>query len=73
MFLKQLERSFKKAGVKIMTSSEVTKVDTSGSGVKVSIKTSKGEEIIDADIVLSAVGIKSNIEKYRVRRCWYYC
>ncbi|MEE9363671.1 MAG: dihydrolipoyl dehydrogenase [Cellulophaga sp.] len=59
---KQLARSFKKAGVKIMTSSEVTKVDTSGEGVKVYIKTSKGEEIIDADIVLSAVGIKSNIE-----------
>ncbi len=59
---KQLERSFKKAGVKIMTSSEVTKVDTSDSGVKVFVKTSKGEETIDADIVLSAVGIKSNIE-----------
>ena len=59
---KQLERSFKKAGVKVMTSSEVTKVDTSGTGVKVFVKTSKGEETIDADIVLSAVGIKSNIE-----------
>jgi len=59
---KQLERSFKKAGVKIMTSSEVTKVDTSGTGVKVFVKTAKGEETIDADIVLSAVGIKSNIE-----------
>lgn len=59
---KQLERSFKKSGIKIMTSSEVTKVDTSGEGVKVTVKTSKGEEIIEADIVLSAVGIKSNIE-----------
>ncbi|NJB70472.1 dihydrolipoamide dehydrogenase [Saonia flava] len=59
---KQLERSFKKAGVKIMTSSEVTKVDTSGDGVKVTVKTSKGEEILEADIVLSAVGIKTNIE-----------
>jgi len=59
---KQLEKNFKKAGVKIMTSSEVTKVDTSGSGVKVHVKTSKGEETIDADIVLSAVGIKTNIE-----------
>ena len=59
---KQLERSFKKAGVKIMTSAEVTKVDTSGSGVKATVKTSKGEEILEADIVLSAVGIKSNIE-----------
>jgi dihydrolipoamide dehydrogenase len=59
---KQMERSFTKSGIKVMTSSEVTKVDTSGKGVKVSVKTSKGEEIIDADIVLSAVGIKTNIE-----------
>lgn len=59
---KQLERSFKKMGVKIKTSAEVTKVDTSGKGVKATVKTSKGEEVIEADIVLSAVGIKSNIE-----------
>ncbi len=59
---KQLERSFKKAGVKIKTSSEVTHVDTSGEGVKATVKTLKGEEILEADIVLSAVGIKSNIE-----------
>src|SRR5690606_11460422 len=59
---KQLERSFKKAGVKIKTSAEVTKVDTSGKGVKATVKTSKGEEVIEADIVLSAVGIKTNIE-----------
>lgn len=59
---KQLERSFKKSGIKIMTSSEVTKVDTSGEGVKATVKTSKGEEVLEADIVLSAVGIKSNIE-----------
>ncbi|QLE00461.1 dihydrolipoyl dehydrogenase [Galbibacter sp. BG1] len=59
---KQLERSFKKAGVKIKTSAEVTKVDTSGDGVKATIKTKKGEEVLEADIVLSAVGIKTNIE-----------
>ncbi|MBD0852009.1 dihydrolipoyl dehydrogenase [Maribacter arenosus] len=59
---KQLERSFKKIGVKIMTSSEVTAVDTSGDGVKATVKTAKGEEILEADIVLSAVGIKTNIE-----------
>lgn len=59
---KQLERSFKKSGIKVMTSAEVTKVDTSGDGVKATIKTSKGEEVLEADIVLSAVGIKSNIE-----------
>ncbi|PXX24217.1 dihydrolipoyl dehydrogenase [Arenibacter sp. ARW7G5Y1] len=59
---KQLERSLKKAGIKIMTSTEVTKVDTSGPGVKATVKTTKGEEILEADIVLSAVGIKTNIE-----------
>ena len=59
---KQLERTFKKSGIKIMTSAEVTKVDTSGDGVKATVKTKKGEETLEADIVLSAVGIKSNIE-----------
>jgi dihydrolipoamide dehydrogenase len=59
---KQLEKSFKKSGINIMTSSEVTKVDTSGKGVVATVKTSKGEETIEADIILSAVGIKSNIE-----------
>jgi dihydrolipoamide dehydrogenase len=59
---KQLEKSFKKSGIKIMTSAEVTKVDTSGKGVKATVKTAKGEEILEADIILSAVGIKTNIE-----------
>ena len=59
---KQLERSFKKAGIKIMTAAEVTKVDTSGSSVKATVKTQKGEQVLEADIVLSAVGIKTNIE-----------
>lgn len=59
---KQLERSFKKMGVKIMTSAEVTGVDTSGEGCVVSVKTKKGEEKIEADVVLSAAGIQANIE-----------
>lgn len=59
---KQLARSFKKAGIEVMVSSEVTSVDTSGKKVKVTIKTKKGEEVIEADIVLSAVGIAPNIE-----------
>ena len=59
---KQLERTFKKSGIKIKTSAEVTQVDTSGEGVKATVKTSKGEEVLEADIVLSAVGIKTNIE-----------
>ena len=59
---KQMERSMKKAGIKIMLNSSVEKVDTSGNGVKATVKTAKGEEVLEADIVLSAVGIKTNIE-----------
>ncbi len=59
---KQFEKSFKKSGIKVMTNSSVTKVDTSGKGVKATIKTKNGEEVMEADVVLSAVGIKSNIE-----------
>src|SRR5690554_968927 len=59
---KQFERSFKKAGIKVMTNSSVEKLDTSGNLVKASVKTKKGEEILEAEIVLSAVGIASNIE-----------
>jgi dihydrolipoamide dehydrogenase len=59
---KTLEKTFKKSGMKIMTSSEVTAVDTKGEGCKVTVKGKKGEEIIECDIVLSAVGISANIE-----------
>lgn len=59
---KQLERTFKKNGISIMTSSEVTKVDTSGEGCKVTVKTKSGEELLDCDTVLSAVGISTNLQ-----------
>ena len=59
---KALERMYKKAGMKIMTSAEVTAVDTKGEGCVVTVKTQKGEETLDCDIVLSAVGVVSNIE-----------
>ncbi|POS02076.1 dihydrolipoamide dehydrogenase [Flavobacterium croceum DSM 17960] len=59
---KQMERSMKKAGITIMTNASVEKVDTSGNGVKAFVKTAKGEEILEADVLLSAVGIKTNIE-----------
>ena len=59
---KQLQRSFKKSGIKIMTKSSVEKVDTSGAGCKVLVKTQKGEDIIECDVVLSAVGVVANIE-----------
>jgi dihydrolipoamide dehydrogenase len=59
---KQLERIYKKAGIKVMTSSEVTSVDTKGKQCKVTVKTSKGEEQLECDVVLSAVGIATNVE-----------
>lgn len=59
---KQLGRSLKKQGIKIMTNSSVESVDTKGKTVKATVKTKKGEEVLEADVVLSAVGITSNIE-----------
>jgi dihydrolipoamide dehydrogenase len=59
---KELEKNFKKQGIAIMTSSEVTKVDTSGAGVKATVKTANGEVTLEADILLSAVGVAANIE-----------
>ena len=59
---KQLERSFKKTKMKIYTEASVESVDTSGEICKVTIKTKKGEEVVEAEIVLSAVGITPNIE-----------
>jgi dihydrolipoamide dehydrogenase len=59
---KQLEKSLKKSGIKVMTSSSVESVDTKGKGCVVTIKTAKGEEKIECDVVLSAVGIAANIE-----------
>ena len=59
---KQLERSFKKSGMKVMTGSTVESVDTGGSKCKVKIKTPKGEEQVEVDVVLSAVGIIPNVE-----------
>ena len=59
---KQLERSFKKAGMKVMTSSTVESVEIIGDVCKVSIKTPKTVETVECDIVLSAVGIATNLE-----------
>jgi len=59
---KQLEKTFKKSGIKVMTGSSVESVDTSGKHCVVTVKTAKGEEKIECDIVLSAVGIQANIE-----------
>ena len=59
---KQLERTYKKAKMNIMTSAEVTAVDSSGKQCKVTVKTKKGEQTLEADVVLSAVGVATNIE-----------
>jgi len=59
---KELEKNFKKQGIEILTSSEVTSVDTSGDGVKAKVKTANGEVTLEADILLSAVGVSANIE-----------
>jgi dihydrolipoamide dehydrogenase len=59
---KQLNRSLKKQGVNIMTSSTVESVDSSGDICKVKVKTAAGVVDLEAEIVLSAVGISTNLE-----------
>ncbi len=59
---KELEKSLKKQGISIMTGSEVTKVEMKGDGVNATVKTPSGEVTLEADILLSAVGITANIE-----------
>ncbi|NCD71768.1 dihydrolipoyl dehydrogenase [Mucilaginibacter agri] len=59
---KQLNRSLKKQGINIMTSSTVESVDTSGDLCKVNVKTEKGMEVLEAEVVLSAIGISTNLE-----------
>jgi dihydrolipoamide dehydrogenase len=59
---RELEKQLKRKGITIMTSAEVTKTDTSGQGVKATVKSASGESVLEADILLSAVGIQSNLE-----------
>jgi len=59
---KHVEKSLKKSGIEIMTNASVESVDTSGNGVKASVKTATGNITLEADILLSAVGIASNVE-----------
>lgn len=59
---KQMEKSFKKSGINILTNSSVEKVEKTAHGCVVTVKTAKGEEKIECDVVLSAVGIETNIE-----------
>src|SRR5690606_938900 len=66
---KQLERTFKKYGMEILTGSSVEAVDTTGAMCKVKVKSAKGESTIECDIVLSAVGITPNIENIGLEDC----
>ncbi|MEO6316239.1 MAG: dihydrolipoyl dehydrogenase [Chitinophagaceae bacterium] len=59
---KELEKQLKKQGIDIMTSASVESLDASGEGVKAKVKTATGEVTLEADVVLSAVGIAANIE-----------
>ncbi len=59
---KALERSFKKSGMKVLTGVSVESADTSGNGCKILIRTKKGDETVECDVVLSAVGVTTNLE-----------
>ncbi|MBY0536493.1 MAG: dihydrolipoyl dehydrogenase [Chitinophagaceae bacterium] len=59
---KELEKTYKKYGIDIMTNAEVTAVDTSGAGVKATVKTANGNVTLEADVLLSAAGVVANIE-----------
>ncbi|MBW7912670.1 MAG: dihydrolipoyl dehydrogenase [Taibaiella sp.] len=59
---KELFKAYRKKGMEIMLESSVEKVDISGKKVKATVKTAKGEEVLEADVVLSAVGVSANIE-----------
>jgi dihydrolipoamide dehydrogenase len=59
---KELEKIYKKKGIDILTNSSVEKVEKSGSGAKVTVKTASGEQIIECDVVLSAAGVITNLE-----------
>ena len=65
---KELERAFKKQGIKTMTSAQVQSVDTNGATLKVKVKTKKGEETLECEQVLSAVGVVGNIEDIGLER-----
>lgn len=59
---KQVERCFKKLKMTVMTDSSVTNVDTSGEKCICTVSTKKGDKIVEVDIVLSAVGVQTNLD-----------
>ncbi|MEI7802328.1 MAG: dihydrolipoyl dehydrogenase [Bacteroidota bacterium] len=66
---KELEKIYKKKGITIMTGASVEKVDSAGAGCIVTVKSAKGTEVLECDIVLSAVGISTNIENIGLEEC----
>jgi dihydrolipoamide dehydrogenase len=66
---KELEKIYRKKGIDVMTNSSVEKVETNSTGCKVYIKTTSGSQTIECDIVLSAIGIKSNLENMGLEEC----
>jgi dihydrolipoamide dehydrogenase len=66
---KELEKIYKKSGITVMTNSSVEKVDVSGNGCKVTVKTATGNQVIECDVVLSAAGITPNIENIGLESC----
>ncbi len=58
----QISRSFRKMGIKVMTGAQVKSVDTTGELCKLTVATKKGEEIVEAELVLSAVGVIPNTD-----------
>ncbi len=57
-----LQRCFKKNGMKVLTATSVESVDTTGEKCQVFVKGKKGEQTIECDVVLSAVGVATNLE-----------
>ena len=57
-----LERSFEKQGINVMTGAGVTAVDTSGSGVKVTIDINGASQALECEKVLVAIGVQGNME-----------
>lgn len=70
---KQLKKTFIKSGIKIMTNTEVTGVDTSGKGCKVSFKYNNASSELDCDIVLSAVGVETNLQNIGLEEVGILC
>ncbi len=66
---KELEKIYKKKGINIMTNASVEKVESAGNGCKVTVKTASGNQVLDCDVVLSAVGVTANIENLGLEQC----